>query len=470
MNEEKKIILRMLQEQKISMEEAEALLEAVEEAEEETGPAAAESSAADEGAGADRAEDRKSRGGWFGDDFLNLNDLGRKIGEGVQGIVKDLDFDRLKTDITGIVATIKDELKDVDFDGDLGAVMNRAFGKSKAEGERELTVQPEGFDTIQVDNTWGSITNSGSDDRFIHAVAKITAWGEDERAAAELLERVAIGTKSEGGLLTIRPEVGGEGKAGRFKADFTLTVPKDLAAILRTKSGDIGADGIEAKVDASSLSGNIVMARGGGPTVFRTKSGDVKGTSLSGDVTVSLLSGNVHLEDVEGGIECSTKSGNFFVRGRTGSVTVNLLSGDIEIEDRRGPLELRTKSGDIRLEDTDGPLDCKTMSGDIRCRTVRSESIAASTMSGDLRVGASVPMGGKVDLKTIDGDVELTIPADTSASIHAESKAGSVTTGFADLRNSIGGNGKRLDGVIGGGGAEIAVSVVSGDVKIDPAG
>jgi DUF4097 and DUF4098 domain-containing protein YvlB len=150
---------------------------------------------------------------------------------------------------------------------------------------------------------------------------------------------------------------------------------------VKTASGDVRCDRVDARVSANSASGDIEIDAIGGACELRT---------VSGDVTVSEVGGVTHATSVSGDLT--------IVRARD-SVRAKTVSGDIELHSvARGTVKLNSVSGDMEVGVTRGTavwMDLTSMSGstksDLDISHGRKDEateleIRASSVSGDIRV------------------------------------------------------------------------------------
>jgi DUF4097 and DUF4098 domain-containing protein YvlB len=165
-----------------------------------------------------------------------------------------------------------------------------------------------------------------------------------------------------------------------------------------------------------------------------------------------------------------TSSGDIRVMGVRGNLFVQTTSGDVRVRSLAGNLIFNSASGDLYLEEFRGKLGLRTASGDIKARGLVLTELNVQSASGDLELDmARIPEAG-FEVRTISGELELRMPHD--ARFHAEihTVSGTIKTGYrrqqVDFRTST----KRetvLD-VNGGGGAEVRLQTVSGDIYIHP--
>lgn len=135
---------------------------------------------------------------------------------------------------------------------------------------------------------------------------------------------------------------------------------------------------------------------------------------------------------------------------------VNWGGGDLEIENLEGELEIKSNDGDIVLKNIAGPL-------------------VASSTSGDVTANFNTVRQGKPSaISIISGDVDISLPSDTKADFKLQSISGEIYTDFditmkGDKTNKemqrIGG-GYTINGSTNGGGTEMSIKTISGDVYL----
>ncbi len=160
---------------------------------------------------------------------------------------------------------------------------------------------------------------------------------------------------------------GGDDRRGRDRnlrvsVDFEVEVPAGVEFIGRTVSGDVDAVGLRSDVDASTVSGSIMVST----------TGVAHGSTVSGEVEVEM--GSLDWDR----LEFKTVSGDITLRvpaGLDADVDFESLSGDfstdfdMEIHRRRDRFVGSEVEG--RIGSGRGRLSFRTVSGDVRLRRVR---------------------------------------------------------------------------------------------------
>jgi len=139
-------------------------------------------------------------------------------------------------------------------------------------------------------------------------------------------------------------------------------------------------------------------------------------------------------------------------------------------------------SGDITISNVSGAIEVNTREGDISLKNISGEVVAHSIDGELLIVFKKITKEEPMAFSTIDGDIDVTFPADTKATISAKNVDGDIYTDFdMDLthvkefdvdrnrgwKNGLTGMfGNTITGKINGGGADILVSTVDGNIYI----
>lgn len=390
MSEERAKVLKMLKEGRITVEEAELLLDALREGPEGTGQGRGprERQTAEEPPRS-RFEcgDRNWWGGW------DWSGKRRPGGHQTSPGWFDFDFSQFQTGFKdafkGVEESIREMMKNfpnMSYEGHLG----RMFGKESAQLTKKATVSGSDVRSLQLSNTWGDVEIIGSDGSEISVVAHILAWGPDQATAKEIASEIEINHYREGEALVIKhraPE-----SRSRYKVDFEITVPRALS------------------VELKGMSGNLSVAQTAGAARLLSLSGDIRVKGVTGDVSADSKSGEVELEGCRGNVQAATASGDLLILDHHGrSLAARSMSGDLSAEvtlEGAGEVTLKSMSGDIRLKlpaTSAVQLSAETTSGEVDCSLPLDFS-----ERGNHRVrGVLNSAEGKVELVTKSGSIAI---------------------------------------------------------------
>ena len=241
--------------------------------------------------------------------------------------------------------------------------------------------------------------------------------------------------------------------ARRYGRDARLDVKVPRYADVETLDGYRG-DIEVADVDGATLinagNGDVKIMRVGSLKVSR-RSGDVTVREVKGDVTARSFNGDVVVDNVGGMVDVAATNGDLRVHNAGGDVRTNSATGDVEVRCAKGRAEVASASGSITLIGVGGDVDASTGSGGVIFR-------------GPIRVG------GNYRLKSLSGDVSMTIQPDVAGfTATLSTYSGEIDTAFPLKVESPGQGGpinRRITGTYGNGQAKLALDSFSGTVKI----
>lgn len=127
-----------------------------------------------------------------------------------------------------------------------------------------------------------------------------------------------------------------------------------------------------------------------------------------------------------------------------------------EIKLINGSLDVNGVSGEVDASCINGRLEAHNLSG-------RAE---LSTINGHLDAKFDQLPGSSVQLKSVNGSVDLTIPSDSKAEIEASTMSGGIDNDFGLHVNHHNFVGHDLRGELGNGGSRIRISNVNGHIEI----
>jgi DUF4097 and DUF4098 domain-containing protein YvlB len=125
----------------------------------------------------------------------------------------------------------------------------------------------------------------------------------------------------------------------------------------------------------------------------------------------------------------------------------NLINGSLDVHDI---------SGQVNASCINGKLTATGLSGTIRLATVNGRAEAEISPSGN----------DPLEISSVNGPVELTLPSDAKARIEATTISGSIDNSFGLHVNRHRFVGRDLQGELGGGGTLIRLNNVNGRIEI----
>lgn len=120
-----------------------------------------------------------------------------------------------------------------------------------------------------------------------------------------------------------------------------------------------------------------------------------------------------------------------------------------------GAIQVDSMKNDVMIDHTNGSVTLNGVEGSSLVRLV----------NGPITSNQSLPLNGAIDLGNVNGDISLTIPQTTSATVTATIVNGQIVTqnlSFVEIETSSGG----LDGKLGEGSGEIVLNTVNGNITL----
>jgi Toastrack DUF4097 len=127
----------------------------------------------------------------------------------------------------------------------------------------------------------------------------------------------------------------------------------------------------------------------------------------------------------------------------------NSVNGDVIIRDLDGRARINTVNGSVELNTT-GYASAKTVNGSITMRLGRAD------------------WEDPLELKTVNGSIELHVPADISADLTAKTVNGRIESDIPIAVQEM--NRRSLKGTLGGGGRGLSLETVNGSIRLKTGG
>lgn len=249
-----------------------------------------------------------------------------------------------------------------------------------------------------------------------------------------------------------------------------------LAASLILLSGAAAlAANVTAEIDETyplSASGEVRLANVNGPVVIETwdkPSVRLQATKeAKNEKDLNAL--DVHVESSPDQFSVKTgylkKDGSWFKKfTNTGEVRYRLtVPRDAHLR------KIETVNGAIEITGAHGRVNASSVNGRIRARDLRHE-VELSTVNGSIDAEFSA-ISDKQDiaLETVNGGIELSLPADTSAEVKATTLNGSIRNEFGLTNRKDAWVGKELEGRLGTGAARVKLETVNGAIALEKRG
>ncbi len=198
---------------------------------------------------------------------------------------------------------------------------------------------------------------------------------------------------------------------------------------------------------------------------------EVSAEGLNGSTDIETVNGEVVVTGLQGSVKVETTNGDIDASNLNGRVTLETVNGTIDDEGSAGTrMSLTTVNGDINSNTASPSVSVESTNGDIEIEAAALDRLDASTTNGRLEISATMNPQAQIDMTSVGGRIELTLPATTSANFDVSTSVGGrITNHLSDdvpERKSRYVNSSELDFTLNGGGGEVDISTVHGNITL----
>ena len=301
-----------------------------------------------------------------------------------------------------------------------------AMGPS-ASGSFDRTLSVSGPIRLELNNTSGDVSISGSADGkvHIHGTARASGMGFEspDKRLSELLANPPI--EQHGATIRIGEEMR---RLRNVSVSYMIEVPHETEIASRVLSGAQDIQNVRGPVKAEAASGSIHASHIDQLTQLSTLSGTIRANNIGDDIRANSASGTVTVSDIKGDIRISALSGSTQISKPGGRVDASTASGSVDVEGATSDVKAHAASGRVNVQGNPGASsywDLKTASGSVQLGVPANASfhLAAEAISGEIK--ADIPImveeqgkhslrarvgsgnGGRVEVHTVSGEIRL---------------------------------------------------------------
>ncbi len=285
---------------------------------------------------------------------------------------------------------------------------------------------------LSVRTTRGHVTSKIWDRDEVKIDAKISVWGTDEEAVNAFAEQIDIQIRRESGAVQIRPNVPKRKKGDSIRSvriDFELRHPEKVDLDVRAGRGNITLPQIDG---AATLNNNR------GKTIFEGASGNIKIKQNRGDIAVQHAGGDFTANNNRGSINVGQVGGRVVAKNNRGTTRLKNIVGATTVQANRGAVEIENPEAGVMIQS-------------------RGSNIA---------VRPHKPIGDDYAIQNKDGAVDLTIPDGSAVDVHGYVGRGSIQTDLPLSITGVSRTSQVVTGQLNGGGSKVAIELGRGDLRL----
>ena len=182
-------------------------------------------------------------------------------------------------------------------------------------------------------------------------------------------------------------------------------------------------------------------------------------------VEVSGVETDLSIEGCKCAVHGETVRGEVTVKGGEGNVSVQSVEGSVTVTDVNGRVEAQSVNESVTVERVTGDLAVQTVNGDVTLAAIKSGSVDASTVNGDITYDGTIQNGGRYELSTHQGDMTVTMPENANATVSVNTFNGTFES---DYPVTLTGKNQRrkFSFTIGNGSARVDLESFGGDIRL----
>lgn len=133
-------------------------------------------------------------------------------------------------------------------------------------------------------------------------------------------------------------------------------------------------------------------------------------------------------------------------------------------------VDLRTVNGTVEITGLQGDVRARSTNGGIKGHGILAPNVDAAVTNGGVEIEiANATSGGSIDLEAVNGGVSLSLPRESKADITARCVNGGISINGLDLEIIGEQTRRKVQGKLNGGGTRVTLETTNGGVRVSRA-
>jgi len=296
---------------------------------------------------------------------------------------------------------------------------DESFSNDDRDIKKEFQVKAGGKLNLEL-NSGASITAEGWDKELVSV--EVQFGGRDA-------DNVEFEFRQNGNDVTVESNYKEKRRNNSANIKVLVMMPQKYNVEFTTTGGSVSFKKVDGEFEGTTMGGSIDLSNVKGKAEMKTMGGSISVKSCDLDGKVETMGGSIDIDDLIGNLDLSTMGGSIKqnnVRERNDSsgkeVTISTMGGSIEVDQALNGARVKTMGGPITVNKAAKFVEAETMGGGIEIKEIDGR-VKATTMGGDIEVKmVGDPNQGdrNVFLKSMGGDIYLTVPANLSMDVDIE--------------------------------------------------
>jgi DUF4097 and DUF4098 domain-containing protein YvlB len=176
----------------------------------------------------------------------------------------------------------------------------------------------------------------------------------------------------------------------------------------------------------------------------------------------------ITVDGAQSEVSAETTKGDVIVRGGTGAVTAKSIQGQVIVEGARGRIVASSVNEGVRVTGASGDITVETTNGDISLTQIKSGSVEASTINGDIEFEGTPADRGRYAFTTHNGDITIAVPESSNVTFTVRTYEGRFSPALkvsGPPRSEVR-EGRRTTYTLGNGSAEMELESFGGSIRV----
>lgn len=319
---------------------------------------------------------------------------------------------------------------------------SEAFSQWTEDGDRKYpekavrqfveTTPIQVSDRLSVQTPEGHITSKIWDRDEVKIDATISVGGTDEEAVKAFAEQIDIQIRRASGVVKVRPNVPKREKGDPIRSvriDFELHHPQKVDLNVRANRGNITLPKIDGAANLKNNRGKTILEGASGNISIKQNRGDIAVQHVGGDFTANNNRGSIKVGRVDRNAVVKNNRGATYLANIVGVTTVHTNRGAVEIENPEAGVIIQSRGANI---------------------AVRPHK----------------PIGDDYAIQNKDGAVDLIIPDGSAVDVHGYVGRGNIQTDLPLSITGVSRTSQVVTGQLSGGGAKVAIELGRGSLRL----
>jgi len=231
----------------------------------------------------------------------------------------------------------------------------------------------------------------------------------------------------------------------------------------------------QVRIRATADDGHVVLRASSTLTTLRVEPDRYHGTAVRYEISVppgvrvsmEALSANLSARGIDADVDASTVSGTVELHDIGGLATIEAVSGNVTTSGLRGGVHIEATSSVVTVANSDGEVIVENTSGEVTLSDIRSKLVRVESVSGDVRFQGAIEPTGRYTFESHSGTILLALPPTASAQLMLSTYSGSIHSQFPiTLEPRSRSSEKRLEFRLGNGEGRVSAETFSGSISI----